>query len=272
MNENLITGIKALEVFSYKNQQIRTVNYNGSVWFVAKDVCDVLGIKNVTDALKSLDDDEKMTLDKSESHSGQRGGAQFLNIISESGVYGLALRSNKPEAKNFARWVRKEVLPQIREHGMYLTGRALELYKNDPEIFSKMLENYAETQELKKRVQELEEQVAREQSFTVLGKVVYGIPKSVPFKDGADLMSQFGVNIGQNRLFKLARDLKLLCSRRGQQWNKPTQLGLQKGYVSVQISNGFRTQTMLTPHGLKFFTDMLVKENYPLLALMDNEA
>ncbi|MBQ3446929.1 MAG: Bro-N domain-containing protein [Synergistaceae bacterium] len=109
----------ALQVFSYKDRQVRTVERDGEVWFVAKDVCDVLEIKNTTDAIKSLDDDEKMTLDFSEGHSGQRGGAQSYNVINEPGLYRLIFRSNKSEAKQFTRWVTHEVLPTIRKTGSY---------------------------------------------------------------------------------------------------------------------------------------------------------
>ena len=66
---------------------VRITDKNGDPWFVAKDVCDVLGLSNVTRAISSLDDDEKMTLTIGKGRSGRRGGAQFLNIINESGVY-----------------------------------------------------------------------------------------------------------------------------------------------------------------------------------------
>ena len=65
--------------FVFNSTQIRTAIIDGEPWFVAKDVCDVLEIQNVTQALETLDGDEKMTLSKTEGHSGQRGGAQFLN-------------------------------------------------------------------------------------------------------------------------------------------------------------------------------------------------
>ena len=92
---------------------------NGDTWFVAADVCRVLELSNPTEALKALDEDEKMTLRNSEGHSGQRGGAQSYNVISESGLYSLVFRSNKPEAREFSKWVRSEVLPAIRKTGSY---------------------------------------------------------------------------------------------------------------------------------------------------------
>ena len=119
-----------LQIFTYKEQQIRTTEINSEIWFVAKDVCDVLELTNPTEALKTLDEDEKMTLRNSEGHLGQRGGAQSYNIINEPGLYALVLRSNKPEAKQFSRWIRHEVLPAIRKTGTYsvkLTPVDLEL-------------------------------------------------------------------------------------------------------------------------------------------------
>ena len=104
----------ALQVFSYNGNNVRTVERNGDIWFVAKDVCDVLDIQNTTQAIQNLDNDERAMF-----YIGRQGEA---NIISESGVYALVLRSNKPEAKNFSRWVRKEVLPTIRRTGAYFAN------------------------------------------------------------------------------------------------------------------------------------------------------
>ncbi len=113
----------SLQAFNYNNSEIRVIENNGEPWFVAKDVCEVLELADVTSAIKSLDDDEKMTLQNPRSHSGQRGGAQYLNVINESGLYALAFRSNKPEAKTFSKWVRAEVLPTLRKTGSYsMTG------------------------------------------------------------------------------------------------------------------------------------------------------
>lgn len=114
-----------IQLFNYDGNVVRTIEQNGEVWFVAKDVCDVLELSNPTEALKSLDDDEKMTLRNSEGHSGQRGGAQFLKVINESGLYRLAFRSNKPMAKGFTRWVAHTVLPEIRKTGNYVGHKGL---------------------------------------------------------------------------------------------------------------------------------------------------
>ncbi len=110
----------AIQVFSFEQKDVRVIERNGEPWFVAADVCAVLGYVNITDALnKHVDDDEKMTLSNREGHSGQRGGAQSFNIINEPGLYKLIMRSNKPEAKMFQRWVTHDVLPAIRKTGGY---------------------------------------------------------------------------------------------------------------------------------------------------------
>ena len=107
-------------LFNYDSFTVRSFqDEHGEIWFVAKDVCDVLGISNARDAASTLDDDEKMTVANTDGHSGQRGGAQFFNIINEAGLYALIFRSNKPEAKEFGRWVRHEVLPQIMHTGSF---------------------------------------------------------------------------------------------------------------------------------------------------------
>ena len=136
----------ALQVFDYNGSTIRTVDKDGEVWFVAKDVCDVLELTNPTEAIRSLDNDEKMTLRDTEGHSGQRGGAQFFNVINESGLYKLTFRSQKPEAKKFTRWVTHDVLPTIRKTGSYKVRKSEE---KDYEVRMKELEDHKRDQDLR---------------------------------------------------------------------------------------------------------------------------
>lgn len=93
---------------------VRVVMRNNDPWFVAKDIAECLEISNVSDACSRLDDDEK-AIGKADT----LGGSQDLLIVSESGLYTLIMRSNKPEAKQFRKWVTSEVLPSIRKTGKY---------------------------------------------------------------------------------------------------------------------------------------------------------
>lgn len=96
---------------------VRSLERDGKIWFVAADVCKALEINNPSQALTRLDSDEKTTLTNNEGRAGQ--GAQNYNIINESGLYSLILRSRKTEAKQFKKWVTSEVLPSIRKTGSY---------------------------------------------------------------------------------------------------------------------------------------------------------
>ena len=93
-------------------QEVRTVLIDGEPWFVAKDVCEVLGIGNTSQALSYLEDDERGV-----TTNDTPGGNQQVSIVNESGLYSLILRSRKPEAKLFKRWITHEVLPTIRKTG-----------------------------------------------------------------------------------------------------------------------------------------------------------
>lgn len=101
--------------FSYEGNEIRVIkDHDGNPWWVAKDVCEVLEIEKYRDAISRLDEDERGSV-----KVDTLGGPQEMGAINESGLYTLILRSNKPEAKPFRKWVTSEVLPSIRKNGGY---------------------------------------------------------------------------------------------------------------------------------------------------------
>ena len=115
-------GLK-FEEFAYTTQKIRMIEIDSEPWFIVKDVCDILGIKNVADAMKRLDEDEKLRLNLSyeEKHRlnlGFRGKSPWG--VNEPGLYTLIACSRKKEAILFRRWVTHEVLPSIRKTGQYI--------------------------------------------------------------------------------------------------------------------------------------------------------
>jgi prophage antirepressor-like protein len=112
-------GASAPAVFNFQSSEVRTVTRDGEPWFVLADVAEILGFSRSRDAARVLDDDEKG------AHIVRTpGGDQEVTIISESGVYALALRSRRPEAKPFRKWVTSEVLPAIRKTGRYEAATA----------------------------------------------------------------------------------------------------------------------------------------------------
>lgn len=107
-------------IFKYEeNKLVRTMNVSGEPWFVLKDVCDVLGLSTPARVAERLDSDEV-----SQAHLiDSVGRSQEMTIISESGLYNVILRSDKPEAKPFRKWVTAVVLPSIRKNGGYIAGQ-----------------------------------------------------------------------------------------------------------------------------------------------------
>ena len=109
--------VEAALVFNYgenENAPIRVQVINGETWFVAKDVCDNLGINKYRDAFTRLDDDERVYV-----LVDTLGGPQRVVAVNESGLYSLVFQSRKPGAKKFRKWVTMEVLPSIRKTGGY---------------------------------------------------------------------------------------------------------------------------------------------------------
>lgn len=102
----------------YNNQPVRIIQQNGEPWFVAKDVCDVLGLSQVSRALQRLEQDERGLLEI--THPQNANAKLKVNVVSEPGLYQLITSSKKPEARAFTRWVTHEVLPSIRKTGAYI--------------------------------------------------------------------------------------------------------------------------------------------------------
>lgn len=107
-----------LQNFNFNNLQVRTVLIESEPWFVVADVAKVIEATNPTDLAKLVDDEDKSRQ--------SLGSGSPKNIINESGLYQILLRSNNRNAKPFRKWVTREVLPTIRKHGAYMTDAKLE--------------------------------------------------------------------------------------------------------------------------------------------------
>ena len=132
-SQELSNASSALKLFENPQFRVRVVMRDGEPWFVAKDACDCLELTNVSKACQTLDEDEKGI-----TKSYTLGGSQDMMLISESGLYTLIMRSNKPEAKVFRKWVTSEVLPSIRKTGGYGI-RTVDDMINDPDTAIRLL-------------------------------------------------------------------------------------------------------------------------------------
>lgn len=144
-----------LQVFKYQDSEVRTIEMNGEPWFVLKDVCKVLSIGNVSDVFKRLDADEKGV-----GQIDTLGGSQTMNIINESGLYNVILRSDKPEAKPFRKWVTSEVLPAIRKHGAYMTPETLQAAILNPDTMIQLCQQLKAEQDRNRELQAVNSQLA----------------------------------------------------------------------------------------------------------------
>ena len=214
-----------IQVFNYNSVEVRTIQNDGEPWFVLKDVCNVLHIGNSRDVVARLDQDEKGV-----GQIDTLGGKQEMTIINESGLYNVILRSDKPEAKPFRKWVTSEVLPTIRRHGLYATPDTVEKMLADPDTTIKLLETIK--QERAARLA-LEAQAEADKPKVLFADAVSASHTSILVGDLAKLLRQNGVEIGQNRLFSFLREKGYLCSQ-GERYNLPTQRSMDRGWFQVK--------------------------------------
>lgn len=224
---------------------------NNEPWFVAKDVCEVLGLNNVTEALRGLDDDERDGFRIPDS----TGRMQQTPIINESGLYSLILRSRKPEARRFKKWVTAEVLPSIRKHGMYATPQTVENMLSDPETAIKMLQTIKD-ERAKNAALEAERDRLKPKADTM--ETLMGSDSALPMGSTAKaLYREFGV--GRNTLFKILREEGVLMAN-----NEPKQYFIDRGYFRV-VERRFEaggemrvgTQTFVYQKGVLFIANLL---------------
>jgi len=187
-----------IEIFQFPvtSQQIRTVMRADEPWFSAADVCSVLAISNARDAVRALDDDEVA------DHAVGNADTMIIKVVSEAGLYSLILRSRKPEAKAFKRWVTHDVLPQIRMTGRYEPQHSL------PQTYAQALRELATSVE---RAEEAERALAIAGPKAEAWEVLASAEGDYSVREAAYILNRDpAIETGQNRLFQLLRDWRLI--------------------------------------------------------------
>lgn len=242
-----------MEIQAFNNPEfgeLRAVKGDdGEPWFVARDVLAVLEVDRT--ALRKLDDDEKGV---DSIHT--LGGDQTATVVSEPGFYKLVLRSRKPEAKRFQRWVTHEVLPALRRDGAYVASDGTE---DDATLMARALmaaqrtidRNRRELDELRPKAL-FADAVAASDGTCLVGEL-------------AKMLRQNGVDLGQNRLFAYLRDNGFL-GKAGSNYNVPTQRAMDMGLfrikeTAITHSDGHVTVNRapkVTGKGQRYFIDRLM--------------
>ncbi len=212
--------------FNFENHQVRTLTIENEPWFVAKDVCEILEHSNSRVALQALDSDEK----------GVRkvytlGGEQEMQCISESGLYALIMRSNKPQAKGFRKWITSEVIPSIRKHGAYMTPGTLQQMIQNPDFTIGLLQNLKVEQMERQR---LEDWKSANESKVAFANAIKVSQDTILVRELAKLINQStDERMGGTRLFQWLRDNGYLI-KTGSDRNMPTQRSIDQGLFVIK--------------------------------------
>ncbi len=232
-----------LEVFNGGFGKLRTVVENEDVWFLAKDVSDILEYRNAPDMVRNLDADEKLV--RTVCVSGQNRGVNFIN---ESGLYHAVIQSKKPEAKKFRKWVTSEVLPSIRKTGGYTVV---------PKTYAEALRLAADQSE---QLEQQKAQLTLQAPKVEFAEAVMGSDDAF---DMATVAKTLNMGKGRNELFAFLRDNKVL-----QHDNQPYQTYVDKGYFRVieqkfVVPDGtvkINIKTVVFQRGVDFIRKLILQE------------
>ncbi|MCG3229830.1 phage antirepressor KilAC domain-containing protein [Bacillus subtilis] len=215
------------KVFNYQEQQVRTVVNDGQPWFVAKDVCNVLNHSNHKVAASRLDEDEVSKVYLTDS----LGRNQKTTVVNEAGLYSLILTSNKPEAKQFKRWITHEVIPTIRKTGGYVANDDLFIQTYLPQADENTRLFFKATLHTMK---EQSKQIETMKPKVIFAEAVESSESSVLVGELAKIIQQNGVDIGPNKLFQWLRDNGYLIRKTGESFNLPTQRSMDMGLFEIK--------------------------------------
>ena len=223
-----------LQIYNFQNCAIRTIEKDGELWWVAKDVCSLFNDSTPKRSLSRLDDDEKGV-----AHVSTPGGQQQMTIISEPGLYSLLFymqpqKSNSQyserverrieQLKASKRWVTHDVLPTIRRHGAYATPQTVERMLADPDT---MIATLKALKAERQRTQALIEDNARLLPKATMYDVAIEAEGTMSITEAARQLAQYDRTINRKRLFALLRADGLICK----QDNAPTKKAIERGYM-----------------------------------------
>lgn len=243
-----------LTPFNFESRPVRISDRDGQPWFALADVCSVLDIQNVGNAAGRLDDDERDSIRNPDVNRGR--GNPDMTVINESGLFKLMLRSRKPAAKRFTKWVTSEVLPSIRRSGQYGTA-ATPLDLGDPAVLQRLLlEHTGRALALENRNNELVTQAA------ALAQLTHA-EGALSITDAAKTL-----NTGPRALFDwMSRRLWIYRRAGGSRW-LGYQAKISAGLITHKVTRlerpgqpaKFVEQVLLTPKGIAKIAEIMALE------------
>lgn len=255
--------MNALDLFRYKDHEVRVTVVDGEPWFVAGDVCTVLEIRNARDALSRLDEDEKGV-----ATTDTLGGPQQVSVINEAGLYSLILTSRKSEAKAFKRWITHDVLPAIRKTGSYGSPVGISFEEMTAQVIHGLQERIeaaqAKARELESPARAWNALSNAEGDFTI--------------SDAAKILGRDGRCPGPRQMFGWL-EANGWIFRRGGRW-QAMQTAVNAGLLVERITSGYfdqvtgerkqgKPEVRVTAKGLERLRDLLAAERE--LVLIEGE-
>ncbi len=220
-----------LKIFENRDfGKIRVQEIKTQPYICLADVCKILDLEQVS-RVKSRLNKDGVIISKVIDKLGREQNATFIN---ESNLYKVIFQSRKLEAEKFTEWVTSEVLPSIRKNGMYATDELL----NNPDLAIKVFEQLKQEREEKKKLQlenAKQKKVLEDQKPKVLfANSVETAKTSILVGELAKIIKQNGHDIGQNRFFEWLRNNNYLISRKGTDYNMPTQKAMELGLFEIK--------------------------------------
>ena len=244
-----------ITIFNHLGNDIRVMtDEQGEPLFVLKDVCNALGITNTRNVSARLDEDMK----------GVRpvdtlGGTQQLTVINEVGLYEVIIRSDKPEATQFRRWVTSEVLPSIRKHGMYATPATIEDMIANPDMAIKLLTTLKEERAARAKA---EAEIEAQRPVAALGKAIETAEGDLTPSAFGKILSKTIKTMGLNKFCRWLLDNNF-AFRNGQGKIIPMQDAVNRGILilteRIDPAGKIRPQLLVTPAGQTYFANILGK-------------
>ena len=217
-------------VHTFQSQQVRTlIGPDGEPLFNLGDVAAAIGIKDVSRLASRLEDDLRQT----HPIQDRFGRIQNATFVTEAGLYEVILRSDKPEAKAFRRWVTSEVLPSIRRTGAYMTPEVTERVLTDPDF---LIQLATQMKEERARREAAEAQIEADKCHVWFSKALTASNADLLVKQVAGAITAAGVPIGPISLFEWLRRNGWLCNNQGRLWNNPTHWAISHGYMRSSVT------------------------------------
>ena len=233
--------------------RVRTVIIKGEPWFVLADVCKALEISNSRMVASRLDSDELMSVKL--TSGGQR---REMTVVSESGLYDVILRSDKPQAKYFCKWVTTKILPTIRRTGGYVANEDM-FIENYLPFLDEPYQNLFRLQMM--AINKLNERIRHDEPLVEFANQVSNTDNLIDMNAMAKLARAENIPVGRNKLYGWLKSMRVLMAN-----NLPYQAFIDRGYFAVKESvfevNGLKKtyrQTFVTGKGQLFIIGLLRK-------------